>query len=823
MKTVPSKHLSFILLFVVLSLSLVCFGADVEIRIDADDETVPISPLLYGIFFEDINFAADGGLYAELVQNRSFEYFPIPGGNPLSERYVPLYAWEKVERGDGRCSLRVDKIIPLNRNNPHYLVIDIEEPDDAGVGVMNTGFDGIRIDAGEKYDVSFYARRDGRRGRGRGGAGFTVALQLPDGTVCGATEFNRIGGDWQKFEAVITADKTADNARLVLTTTGRGRLYLDMVSLFPQKTFKGRKNGMQADLGQTLADLKPKFFRFPGGCLVHGQGLENAYRWKDTVGDGAERRGNWNRWGYHQTYGLGYYEYFQLCEDIGAEPLPVLPVGVSCGFTPPYQVAPMDELQPWIDDALDLIEFANGPADSEWGKLRVQMGHPEPFGLDYICLGNEEHDTPQLRERFPHFVRAIRRKYPDIKIIGTSGLGAGIPLYDLMTELDVYSSDEHYYMNPRWYLSNQNRFDNFDRSKPKIFVGEYASEGNTLFNAVTEAAFLTGVERNGDIVDMACYAPLFAHVDHTQWTRANLIWFDKRTVVKTPNYYVQQMFSRNAGDVYVRNTVTAKANDEKLPTIEGGVGIAAWDTAIEIEQPTVNGKQLDPSKWNARSGDFSMQDGRYIQTDTSEQPAISFSEQKFDGDTVTYTVRARKTDGAEGFMLVFGAEDSDNYYWFNVGGWGNTQHGIERIQDGNTSILVQRRGAVRTDTWYTATVELSPGRIRCRLDDEQVFDYEMNKPAVAVSSTLDKDADELIVKLVNPSEEDVNATVAIDGADVDSNTAAAMVIAGAAGARNAIDNPDNVKTQTKQITVDEEFDVILPAMSVQFIRIKVDD
>ena len=348
-------HIITILLIALLN-TTGCAVAAVDIRIDCDSPTVPISDDLYGIFFEDINFAADGGLYAELVQNRSFEYYHVPGGNPLSERYHPLYAWEKVQRGRARCSLGVDKVIPLNRNNLNYLVININDGGQ-GAGVMNTGFGGIPIDAGEKYDVSFYARREGNRGR-RGEANaanpdITVALELPDGTICGSATFNRLSREWKKFEGVITSDKTADNARLVLTTPVSGRLYLDMVSLFPQKTFKGRKNGMRADLAQALADLEPKFFRFPGGCLVHGQGLANAYRWKDTVGDVSERRGNWNRWGYHQTNGLGYYEYFQLCEDIGASPLPVLPVGVSCGFTPPYEVCSMEDLDVWIDDALD--------------------------------------------------------------------------------------------------------------------------------------------------------------------------------------------------------------------------------------------------------------------------------------------------------------------------------------------------------------------------------------------------------------------------------------------------------------------------------------
>lgn len=814
MKRIFTK--SSVVLCLALSLHAAGLAGSVDIRVNADKEVAPISPVLYGLFFEDINFAADGGLYAELVQNRSFEYYPIPGGR-LSGQYHPLYAWDKVERGGGRCSLRVDRIIPINRNNPNYLVIDIREPGE-GVGVKNSGFDGIRLDAGAKYNVSFYARREGR---GPGG-GITVALELPDGTVCGTTRFDRIGNDWQKFEGVLAAGRRADDARLVLTTIGGGSLHLDMISLFPQDTFKGRKNGMRADLAQALADLEPKFMRFPGGCIAHGHSLQNAYRWKDTVGDVAERRGNWNRWGYHQTYGLGYFEYFQLCEDLGAEPLPVLPVGVSCGFNSPYQVCAMEDLHVWIDDALDVIEFANGPVDSEWGKVRAEMGHPEPFGLDYICLGNEEHDRRELRERFPHFVKAIREQYPEIKIIGTSGLGAGIPLYDLMTDLDVYSSDEHYYMNPQWYLDNVDRFDEFDRDKPKIFVGEYASEGNTQFNAVAEAAFLTGVERNADLVDMTCYAPLFAHVDHTQWTRANLIWFDQRRLVKTPNYYVQQMFSRNAGDVYVANTVTAR-RDQVLPTIEGGVGIGAWSTAIEVQSATVNGQALEMGGWDVQAGDFAMRGGLYVQSATDAMPAVSLSGKKFDGQTVTYTIRARKTEGSEGFLVVFGAEDDDSYYWFNVGGWDNSQHAIERIDNGSKSVLAQRRGSIRNNTWYTLQVELGPGRIRCRLDDELIFDYEMNKPSVSVASTLDKNRGELILKLVNPSDEPVEAAITLDGVNIEETSAVATVLAGEASARNSIDNPDAIEPETKRIAVDEQFEYTLPAMSVQFIRIKVDE
>ena len=814
MKQRITIFLYFSLILIYLSLSVGCSASNVNIRIDCDEPTVPISPVLYGIFFEDINFAADGGLYAEMVQNRSFEYYPI-GGNRLSEQYDPLYAWEKVERSGARVSIALDRLVPLNRNNPFYLTVRVSEAGNGG-GVKNTGFDGMTLDAGESYNVSFYARLSGRDS-----ASITAALELEDGTVCGSARFDGIGNDWQKFEGVITPDKTSDNAHLVLTTADRCTLHLDMVSLFPQKTFKGRKNGMRADLAQALANLEPKFFRFPGGCIIHGSGLMNAYRWKDSVGDVARRRGNWNRWGYHQTYGLGYYEYFQLCEDIGATALPVLPVGVSCGFNEPYQCVPMDELQPWIDDAIDLIEFANGPADSEWGKVRADMGHPKPFGLKYICLGNEEHDRPEFHKRFPHFVRAVRKTYPDIKIIGTSGLGAEIPLYPLMDKLNVYSSDEHYYMSPDWFIANQNRFDEFDRSKPKIFVGEYAShsQGNTLYDAVAEAAFLTGVERNGDIVDMTCYAPLFAHVDHTQWGAADMIWFDKRTLAKTPNYYVQQLFSRNAGDVYLANEVTQPA-DTVLPTIVGGVGIAAWDTAIEVQKADVNGETLTFNNWKAGPGSFRINDGHYLQTDTSIQPAISFAPEQYNGQTVTYTVRAKRTAGREGFILVFGAKDTDNYYWWNIGGWGNTQHAIEQAAGGQKTVLVQTRGAIRNDQWYTARVELSPGRIRCYLNDELIHDYELAAPSISVASTLDKKTGEVIVKLVNPTDEDVNATIQLDGVRKVNPEAKLMRLAGERGAKNTVQKPDTVRTETTTLTVGKQFNYTLPAMSVQFIRVK---
>ncbi len=788
-------------------------GTAVRIDIDCRAPGPELSPHLYGLFFEDINFGADGGLYAELVQNRSFEYHPVQGNDARGRDFHPLFAWEKVERGGASCEISVEQSAPLNANNPHHLVLEVAAGRGAA-GVANTGFDGIRIDEGARYDVAFHGRQSGWAG----GARLTVALELADGTVCGSTAFTVDGRDWKKFEGQLTATRTADAARLVLTASGRGTLHLDMVSLFPQDTWGGRKNGLRKDLVQALADLRPKFLRFPGGCIAHGQGLANVYRWKDTVGDVAERKPNWNLWGYHQTYGLGYYEYFLLCEDLGATPLPVVPVGVTCGFRQPFDVVPMNRLQPWIDDALDLIEFANGPASSEWGGLRARMGHPEPFGLRFICLGNEEHDNREVRERFPKFVEAIRARHPGIRIIGTSGLGWQIPLYDLMDELDVHSSDEHYYEDPAWFIANQNRFDGFDRSGPMVFIGEYASRAATLHNAVAEAAYLTGVERNGDVVDMACYAPLFGNLQHCQW-HPDLIYFDKRTVVRTPSYHVQQLFSCNKGDLYLPNRVTA-AGDAAPPTVAGAVGIGSWGTTIEVDALAVDGRALDPAGWRVVAGDFAVERGRYVQRDAGSRPALSLSGGAFEGGTVTYRVRARTTGGTEGFLVAFGGRADGQLYWWNLGGWNNTRHALERGTIESRAVLAEAAGSVRPRTWHEAVVELSPGRIRCRLDGKLVHDYQTQPSPVSVSATLDRRRGEVIVKLVNPSADPVDARVELHGIAAVEPAAQLTVLTGDRGATNSAEAPDRVRPVTRPLRVGTGFDVALPATSVQVIRLR---
>lgn len=811
-RTVAGLSRKFALAVLLPLASIASAALTSDIRIDAAQPTVALSPHLYGLFFEDINYGADGGLYAELVENRSFEY-----NNRSKPIHHALYAWDKVERDGAVVSLTASDARPLNANNRHYLSLNIEKAGVAGAG--NLGFGGIRIDSGARYDVSLHARVADWTGAGS----LTVSLELPDGTKAGSLTLDGIGSDWGKHEGVLIASETSDQARLVVTTRGQGVLDLDMVSLFPQDTWRSRKQGLRKDLIQSLHDMSPKFLRFPGGCIAHGAGLENQYNWKDTVGDIAERKPNWNLWGYHQTYGLGYYEYFLLCEDLGAAALPVISVGVSCGFQGPgVECVPMNQLDAYIQHALDLVEFANGPVDSKWGALRAKMGHPAPFNLEYVCLGNEEHDTPEMRERFPYFVKAFREKYPDLKLIGNSGLSANIPLYDLMTKERVYSSDEHYYELPEWFLVNQRRFDSFDRTKPKIFLGEYASWNNNVFSAVAEAAYLTGVERNGDIVDMTAYAPLFGRQGYTQWN-PNLIYFDQRRVLLTPNYHVQRLFSQNKGDVYLANTVHTEGAYLPLK-IEGRLGIGSAGSAVEIASVTVNDQAANLSLWSENSGKFTDANGERAQTDASLNFGVLLSPEPVTGGTLTYKIRARKTAGDEGgIVVVFGAdaEGKGGYVW-TIGADKNTRHSLQQVQGYSHWSKLQLAvapGSLDTGTWHDLVVELSPDRIRCDLDGQTVLNHVFKPYPVSVSSTLDRSADEIIVKLVNPHDQPVDARITIVGAPGLASQGRITSLGGPRTAKNTFEQPDAVKPVTGEIAVAPEFTHRIPANTVQFIRI----
>lgn len=521
-----------------------------DITVHADRHGAPIQPTMYGLFFEDINYAADGGLYAEMVKNRSFE-FPDH-----------LMGWKAF----GQFDLKDDG--PFERN-PHYITLRPTGHRNKYSGLENEGFFGIAVRKGEDYRFSVWARVPA------GSEGARVRVELVDpasgeeSVVLAARDIDVNTPEWTKYTCTLSPNRTVRDGRLrvFLWHPEKSAVDLEHISLFPVNTWRRQENGLRADLAQALYDIRPGVFRFPGGCIVEGTDIPDRYQWKNTVGPVENRPLNLNRWqfefphrfypDYYQSYGLGFYEYFRLAEDMGAEPLPVLNVGMVCQYENPDPKAhvPVDSLDCYIQDALDLIEFANGPVDSTWGKVRADMGHPEPFNLKFLAIGNEQWG-PEYVERLEPFVKVLREKAPEIKIVGSSGPSPSGEQFDYlwpeMKRLGADLVDEHYYANEEWFRNNANRYDSYDRNGPKVFAGEYACHGanghkyNHYWTSLLEAAFMTGLERNADIVHMATYAPLFAHEKGWQW-RPDMIWFDNDSHRLTSSYEVQRLYSTNKG------------------------------------------------------------------------------------------------------------------------------------------------------------------------------------------------------------------------------------------------------------------------------------
>ena len=577
-------------LLTTLLLTVVTLGTTAQSVMDINTKKLgaPIQSTMYGIFFEDINYAADGGLYGELIKNRSFE-FP-----------QHLMGWQAF----GCVDVKDDG--PFARC-PHYVELSVPDHKDRRTGLTNEGYFGIGVKKGEQYRFSVWAKAP----KGNG----TIRVQLiNENSMDERQQFAEqtldiTSADWKKYTLTLTSPLTLKHAKLRIFLKGANSVALEHISLFPVNTFKNRENGMRRDLAQALADLHPGIFRFPGGCIVEGTDLDTRYQWKNTVGPVENRPLNQNRWehtfdyryypDYYQSYGLGFFEFFQLSEDIGAEPLPILSVGLACQYQNWEKESahvPMNELQPYIDDCLDLIEFANGPADSKWGKVRADMGHPEPFNMKYIGVGNEQWGEFYY-ERLKPFVAAIRAKYPDIKIVGTSGpVPEDVPNntyrfedgWKAMKAQKADLVDEHYYRDEQWFLTHGLRYDTYDRKGPKVFAGEYACHGkgkkwNHYEAALLEAAFMTGFERNADVVHMTTPAPLFAHVDGWQW-RPDQIWYDQTQMFKTVSYYVQQLYATNAGTHVLPLTMTPagkKAKPQPVANLEGQNGLfasAAFDS-----------------------------------------------------------------------------------------------------------------------------------------------------------------------------------------------------------------------------------------------------
>lgn len=793
-------------------------ATDYAITVDPTTRGAEIDKTMYGVFFEDINRAADGGLYAELVQNRSFEYTTDDNTS-----YTPLTAWTVT--GTARV---VNDAGRLNDRNRDYLALA------AGSAVTNSGYNtGIRVEDGKKYDFSVWARADA-------GTTLTVSLQDAGGTLTTARRVAVRKNGWARYRAAFTATRTSSTGRLTVASSAAAAL--DMVSLFPRDTYKHEPNGLRKDLAEKIAALHPGFVRFPGGCLVNtgsmqdyseasGYQRKRSYQWKDTVGPVETRATNANFWGYNQSYGLGYYEYFRFAEDVGAMPLPVVPALVTgCG-----QNKAVDDdalLKRHIQDTLDLIEFANGPATSKWGSVRARMGHPEPFHLTHIEVGNEENLPTEFFARFTRFRSAVQAKYPYMRVISNSGPDDSGTTFDTAWQLNkdakVDMVDEHYYNSPQWFLQNNDRYDAYDRSGPKVFVGEYASGGNAFKNGLAEAAYMTGLERNADVVKLASYAPLFANEDYVQW-RPDMVWFNNHASWGSADYEVQKLFMNNVGDRVVPSTGTGTPS--LLAPISGAVGLSTWNTSAAYDDVKVTGADGatllsddfsgDAAQWtHTGGGSWAVQDGQYVETsDTAENTMVQAGDPAW--HDYDLHVKATKRSGNEGFLVAFGVKDTGNYYWWNIGGWNNTQTAVEQAVDGGKSTLIAKAGSVETGRTYDVDIKVRGRQVTLYLDGQEWGSFKDDKPAEPFRQvvTEDRKTGDLIVKVVNA--QSAAARTAVDLGDAKVSRKARVTTLAAA--------PDAVNTETSTAVapvtstftgVADRFTYTFPANSVTFLRIR---
>lgn len=735
-----------------LLLSLLACHANAQVTIDVNLSRPghAVSPTLYGIFFEDINHAADGGLYAELIRNRSFEEIPLEGrrrgGQHRVERRSEATAWSAV--GSAVIALTTENL--LNEAQAHALQLTVRK---AGDGVQNEGFWGIHAQNGNQYSLSFWVRcTEGNPGQ------LTAALVDKRGHSLGEVLITKkIGKKWQKVEAKFVCTGDDPQAQFRLTAERPCHLVLDMISLFPP-TFKNRPNGMRPQLAQMLMELHPRFMRFPGGCFVEGQDApENAYHWQRTVGPIEERPGHLNaNWGFWVTDGLGFHEYLQLAEDLGAKPLYVVNVGIwHGGFTP------VDELDGWIQECLDAIEYANGDAKTtKFGRMRAENGHPEPFNLEYLEIGNENANfhfddnrdqSERYFERYRKFYDAIKAKYPYMQCIGNvEAWGTDFPSWRSQEPVDIL--DEHYYRNPSWFLDAYDKYDKYDRQGPKIYVGEYAV--TSMFGkvgnqnaALGEAVYMLGMENNSDIVTMASYAPLFVNDNAKNWP-TDLIHFNSSKAFGTPSYWVQQLFATHIGTRTVPQTLTWKLPEPKVVETKSPlhVGVGTWNTQAEFKEPQliVDGKtyQLpDMKNWTSNRG---------------REPHMDICPMEFEGKRYTYKVKARKSDGYEGFLLVYNYQNDRDFDWFNVAGWGNTQNAIEQSVDGGRiNIGKEIPFTVENDRWYDLRVEVEGDSVAAYIDNQLQITARHKNPnmrGVYGNTTLDERTNTLYIKVVNVGE-----------------------------------------------------------------------
>ena len=794
-------------------------NAQVKINVDVANPGVKVSPNLYGIFFEDINHAADGGLYAELISNRSFED---------SDNTTPTWR-TKAADGATISTQLVNKAL-LNNAQGKALQINVAARQNATASLVNEGFWGINAVQGRTYKLSLWAK-------GSYKGGIKARLVSADGkSVYAETAVDaKMGKKWSKFTASLTANANDPKAQFELVFDGKGTITLDVVSLFPP-TFMNRENGLRPDLAQLLYNIRPKFVRFPGGCYVEGQeSPENAFHWEKTIGPIEERPGHKNvNWRYRTSDGMGFDEYLQLTEDLNAKPLYVVNVGLWHGG-----MTPVDSIQPWIDECMNALEYANGPVTSKYGALRAKNGHPEPYNIEYLEIGNENNQPdPALQsdhyyERFKKFKDAVLAKYPNMHLIGNVvAWGDDNPTWDSNESVELL--DEHYYRNPAWFAENFRKYDGYDRKGPEIYVGEYAVTqgfGNmgSLDAALGEAVYMMGIENNSDIVTMASYAPIFANLNDRMWA-PDMIQFTSDRVFGTPSYYVQNIMANNVGTrvLNVKQDNPYSYGESQVKPAVCRVGMGTWATQASFEDKgytDAEGKALPmtlqelPTDIN---GDWKV-DGGIIKQTSNGESCIRLNPGEITADGYIYKVRARKDSGNEGFMLIFNYVDDKNYCWLNLGGWNNTQHGIEQIVGGAKGQAATVSGTIETGRWYDIKLKVVGDSVYASLDGKQIFATKLRAntlPGVFSTATLDENTGEVILKVANTSSENTTAEICLHGKTI-KGAKLIRLTAKNGQEENTIDNPTNVHPTETFVTTSSDGGVVeIPANSLNIFRLK---
>jgi alpha-L-arabinofuranosidase len=756
-------------------------AAEAKVTVEVDKPGHPISPTLFGVFFEDINLSADGGLYPELVRNRSFEDADTPQSWKFSAPDAKSSA--SISTADVQARPPVPPLNPLNRK---ALCIKADGP----FTLENDGYWGMNIVQGKGYSLRLAARSQGFNGPLR------VRLVSSSGSELASGELTGLDAGWKYYSANLTASGSDPKGHLEISGAGNGELYLDMVSLTPNQTWKS--HGMRTDLGEALDSLHPKFLRFPGGCWVEGDDFAHMNHWKKTIGNIATRTPLWNIWGYNATNGLGFHEYLQLAEDLGAAPLFCINAGISH-----KEVTPLDQMGQWIQDALDAIEYANAPEDSVWGRLRAENGHPQPFNLKYLEIGNENGQAP-YDERWALFTKAIREKHPDVKLIANEWAGTHPqePLPEIV--------DEHYYNTPEWFIWNANKYDSYDRKGPKIFIGEYAVTENTgkgnLRGAIGEAAWMTGMERNSDVVLMGSYAPLLCNANHKAWP-VNLINFDSSRWYGLPSYYVQQMFASNQGSVSLPVRID-NAPVLEAPHAAGRIGLGTWNNAAEFKDLVVaspDGKVLFKADFSRNiddwsrigKGEWSVQDG------VLRQSAIAQDVTAFVGDTnwtdYTITLKARKLSGENGFQIYFHNKNPGQRIRWDLGGFNDSVHFME-IGIASDSI----KANIETGRWYDVRLEIRGNSAKGYLDGklvQEVADTRANLKSLCASAARDDRPGDIVLKVVNAASAPVRAQIDLKGATALSGRGKAIVLTSASPLdENTLEEPTKVAPKTETVS-----------------------